>query len=91
MNFILCAKCKKAGFVRPSACCPSGFPEAGDCIEFLSDKQTEKGPSAGTIHISCGKQLLVKHSDCTEEFNTDNLEIVRKTKGHDGRTLWMCS
>ncbi|NCD13707.1 MAG: hypothetical protein EOL92_00555 [Bacteroidia bacterium] len=90
-SFILCEKCKKTGFVRPSACCPGGHPKAGDHVEFLSDMQTEKGPSAGVITISCGNKILVKHSDTTEEFIINNLMVVKRTTHNNGNTLWMLS
>ena len=85
----MCDKCKKKGFVRPSACCPGNLPKAGDRVEFLSDRQTEKGPSAGKITISRGTQILISHSDCSEEFCVDDLVIDRKTRHHRGGTLWV--
>lgn len=89
MEYLLCDKCKKSGFKRPSACCPGDFPKAGDHVAFLSDKQTEKGPSSGVITISCGKQILINHSDCSEEFSVDSLVINKKTRHHKGGVLWM--
>lgn len=65
--------------------------KAGDKIEFLSDKQTERGPSAGFIKLSCGKQILVRHSNVSEEFCVDDLIVERKTEHHKGGTLWVCS
>jgi|GEM_PF-4020521 len=88
-KFILCASCKKRGFVRPSACCHGGYPSAGDYVEFLSDKQTEKGPSAGKISISCGNRILVRHSDTTEEFVVENLLVKKRTKHRKGGVLWI--
>ena len=63
--------------------------KAGDYVEFLSDKQTEKGPSAGTVSISRGSQIIIRHSDCTEEFNSSDLVIHKKTTHHKGGTLWI--
>ena len=91
MKFLLCEKCKKAGFVKPSACCFGSYPEAGDNIEFLSDKQTEKGPIAGIISISTGNRILVKHSDSSEEFCVDELLINKKTRHRKGGRLWVCA
>lgn len=91
MRYLLCRKCKKVGFTRPSACCFSGYPKAGDYIEFLSDRQTDKGPSSGIITISSGEKILLKHSDCTEEFDVGDLVIVKKTKHRNGGILWICN
>lgn len=65
-----------------------GSMKAGDHVEFLSDKQTEKGPSVGTIKISRGNQVLISHSDCSEEFNAADLHVHKKTTHHRGGTLW---
>ena len=63
--------------------------KAGDYVEFMSDRQTEKGPSAGVIKISRGNDLLIKHSDCTEEFRADQLIVERETTHRKGGVLWM--
>jgi hypothetical protein len=65
--------------------------KAGDYVEFLSDKQTEKGPSSGSILISRGRLVVIEHSDCQEEFNTDNLLVHKKTTHHKGGILWQLS
>ncbi|MCK4843074.1 MAG: hypothetical protein KAT04_14530 [Methylococcales bacterium] len=63
--------------------------QAGEHVEFLSDKQTEKGPSAGTIRISMGDKILIEHSDTKEEFKISELDIIRKTTHRKGGVLWM--
>lgn len=64
------------------------YMKAGDYVEFLSDKQTEKGPSSGKIKISMGDQLLIEHSDCTEEFKRSKLQVHKQTTHHKGGILW---
>lgn len=63
--------------------------QAGDYVEFMSDRQTEKGPSAGKIKISRGDDLLIEHSDCTEEFKASQLQVERKSEHRKGGTLWV--
>jgi len=90
MNSLLCSNCKKKGFINPSACCPgnSSF-QVGDHIEFLSDEQTEKGPSTGVVEIVDSNRIVINHSDITEEFFINDLSINRKSKHYNGKTLWI--
>lgn len=62
--------------------------KAGDSVEFMSDRQTEKGPSGGSVRISRGNDVLIRHSDCEEEFNAADLHVHKKTTHHRGGTLW---
>jgi uncharacterized protein YukJ len=74
-----------------------GF-KLGDLVEFLSDKQTEKGPSSGSIieidtDEKSGTQIsiVVKHSDCPKEvFHLSHLNVNRKVEREDGKVLWIC-
>lgn len=62
----------------------------GDHVEFLSDYQTEKGPSAGTCVIVEGDRVAIKHSDCVEWFDRKALELERRsTHGRTGGDLWL--
>lgn len=63
--------------------------KVGDYIEFLSDRQTEKGPSIGFVKTIVGTRVLIQHSDCSEEFNYNQLIVKKKTTHHDGGTLWI--
>jgi len=62
--------------------------ETGDYVEFLSDRQTEKGPSTGKIKSSMGGKLLIEHSDCVEEFTLAGIQIHKKTTHRKGGVLW---
>jgi hypothetical protein len=45
------------------------MPFVGSVVEFLSDRQTEKGPSAGTV-ISCNwknNTCVIRHSEVCEK------------------------
>ncbi len=82
-SVILCDECSEL------PCHAGKNMQAGDHVEFMSDKQTEKGPSAGVIRISMGDQILIEHSDTKEEFHISELDIVRKTTHHKGGVLWI--
>lgn len=51
------------GEERQGAVPLDGVMRAGDCAEFLSDRQTEKGPSSGTITDVTGDHVTIRHSD----------------------------
>lgn len=67
------------------------LPMVGDKIEFLTDAQTEKGPSAGSV-IKCNYRenwCLIRHSDHPgERFDFAKVIVARTTKAHDARRLW---
>ena len=73
---------------------PNG--KVGDAIEFLSDKQTEKGPSTGSIiDIEIDKPsgvhigVTIKHSDHPGEyFSCSHLQIHNRIIREDGTSLW---
>lgn len=63
--------------------------EVGDAVEFMSDIQTEKGPSAGTVASRIDDEVYICHSDTCEWFDRRRLDVERKTTRSDGRTLWI--
>lgn len=73
--------------------------KVGDLIEFLSDKQTKKGPSSGSIieidtveksDIQIG--IVVKHSNHPGEwFPMSHLEHIRTIERDDGKILHVCA
>lgn len=70
---------------------PRRFPRVDDKVEFLSDRQTEKGPSAGVV-IDANRRtgfVTVRHSDHPGEvFDWARVQIKRFVLAHDGRPLW---
>jgi hypothetical protein len=66
-------------------------PKIGDKVEFLSDRQTEKGPSSGTVLAvdRDTKTATIRHSDHPgETFRWSDVSARRFTIAHDGRPLW---
>lgn len=61
----------------------------GDLVEFKSDLQTEKGPSAGKIVERFSGHVNIEHSDCIEMFNVGDLIIEKETTHHRGGKLWI--
>lgn len=63
----------------------------GDAVEFLSDRQTEKGPSAGRVIERSHKTVTIEHSDHPGEcFAAAKLSVERLSKHYmDGAPLWM--
>lgn len=62
-----------------------------DHVDFTSDLQTEKGPSAGFITNVDTKQVTIKHSDHPGEvFDIETLIVLKKTsyKGSQ-EILWI--
>ena len=54
-------------------------PSVGDTVEFLSDRQTEKGPSAGTVTALSpdGQRATIRHSDRPgEEFDLAKVKVA---------------
>jgi hypothetical protein len=70
----------------------SFVPKVGDKVEFRSDIQTEKGPSAGSV-IAVDRNALtatIRHSDHPgETFKWRDVEVEYYTIAHDGRPLWV--
>lgn len=57
---------------------PQDFtPQIGDHVEFLSDRQTEKGPSGGRVVIVEGSKVAIRHSDAVEWFDARKIRVVR--------------
>jgi hypothetical protein len=61
-----------------------------DQIEFLSDKQTEKGPSSGKV-VAVGNKdtVIIKHSDDPGElFTSSKLLVKSRTMKPGGIVHW---
>lgn len=56
------------------------MPRVGSVVEFLSDRQTEKGPSSGTV-LSCDWDkgtCIIRHSDHPGEvFIMKKVEVLK--------------
>lgn len=64
--------------------------KVGDAIEFLSDRQTEKGPSAGRVISRAGDVVCIRHSDDPGEmFDASTLIVERLSTHRHGGQLWM--
>ena len=50
-------------------------PQAGDIIEFLSDRQTEKGPCSGHVVGIYGDTAILHISDEALSFNIPSLMV----------------
>ena len=62
----------------------------GDAVEFRSDQQTEKGPSAGRVTERVDTLVTILHSDHPGEvFDVRDLRVNRLTTHHKGGPLWM--
>lgn len=68
-------------------------PRYGDVVEFLSDRQTEKGPSSGRV---CGVDYetgicMIRHSDGDEAFTMKNVLVkkyIRRNPNNHGLPYW---
>lgn len=61
----------------------------GTLVEFLSDRQTDKGPSSGRVVYNNGQDIAIQHSDGVEWFSAIDLEVERVTRRKkDGKVLW---
>lgn len=71
---------------------PAFVPRAGDRVEFQSDRQTEKGPSGGSV-IAVDRDAqtaVIRHSDHpgeTFKWGDVDVEYVRIKSPTD--TFWM--
>ena len=62
----------------------------GDLVEFLSDKQTEKGPSSGKIVDVDGDKVVIAHSDDpVEVFFAQEIKVHSRNVNDDGKILWL--
>lgn len=63
--------------------------QPGDIVEFLSDLQTEKGPSSGACAANHGDVIIIDHSDVYgDRFKTGDLRIKYFKKHGDGKRYW---
>ena len=63
--------------------------QPGDIVEFLSDLQTEKGPSSGTCVANHGDVVIIDHSDAYgDSFKIKELRVKHFKKYEDGRRYW---
>ena len=58
------------------------LPRSGDIVEFLSDGQTEKGPSSGSVvevdyH---GDTCVIQHSDVRETFVMSRVVVAKYSR-----------
>lgn len=68
---------------------PAKAMKPGAVIEFLSDQQTDKGPSSGTCVSNDGETIVLSHSDTEhDEFRAEELRVERVGTTHDGRDYW---
>ena len=50
-------------------------PQVGDKVEFVSDRQTEKGPSSGLVVAVEDDQVAIRHSDTVEWFRKGRINV----------------
>ena len=62
-----------------------------DSVEFCSDIQTEKGPSAGMVVCKVEDYVIISHSDTPgEAFKINDLLVKRKSKDYrTNKPLWI--
>jgi hypothetical protein len=58
------------------------MPRLGDIVEFLSDRQTEKGPSSGEVVAVDYKKntCRIRHSDTEEAFYCPTVRVRSYTR-----------
>ena len=61
----------------------------GDLIEFLSDKQTDKGPCTATVHWILDDTICLCHGNEFTHMNKNHIIFERVTLTPDGRPLYM--
>jgi hypothetical protein len=67
-------------------------PRVGDRVEFRSDRQTEKGPSAGSVTATDrdARTATIRHSDHPgETFRWGCVKVAYFVIAHDGSPLWV--
>jgi hypothetical protein len=76
---------------KPGAVPLDGIMRSGDVVEFMSDMQTEKGPSSGTVISIMPGEVVIRHSDHPgENFDTSHLMVKGEYRHKDGlRKLWI--
>lgn len=68
------------------------IPSAFDYVEFLSDRQTEKGPSSGQVTWTdyAAGTCVIRHSDHPgETFRIKDVRSVRLSHRPGGAPLWI--
>ena len=71
---------------------PAFIPRVGDKVEFHSDRQTEKGPSAGSIIAvdRDARTVVIRHSDHPgETFRWADVKVEYFSRSHDDKPFWM--
>lgn len=65
------------------------LPRKGDIVEFLSDRQTDKGPASGHVTMVNYKSgiCVIEFSDIAETFVMRSLRVKRyvRHRNHDDR------
>lgn len=76
---------------KPGATPLDGKMRVGDAVEFMTDMQTEKGPSAGTIIDVDNRNVVISHSDHPGEvFEKSKLKCKGCYRHKDGLSvLWI--
>ena len=67
-------------------------PRVGEKVEFRSDRQTEKGPSAGSVIAvdRDAKTVTIRHSDHPgEAFQWAHVKVAYFVIAPDGLPLWV--
>lgn len=71
---------------------PAFIPCVGDKVEFRSDRQTEKGPSAGSVIAvdRDARTVTIRHSDHPgETFKWADVKVEYFSRSHDDKPFWM--
>lgn len=67
-------------------------PKVGDTVEFHSDRQTEKGPSGGSV-IAVDRETqtaVIRHSDHPgETFKWGDVKVEYVHFKEPGKTFWL--
>jgi hypothetical protein len=65
-------------------------PTPGDKFEFMSDRQTDKGPCTGTVLAVEGGSALMSYSDTTKWHDPEEIDVQRITTcAKDGKKLFI--
>ena len=65
--------------------------KCGDLVEFLSDRQTHRGPCAGRCVGVLGQMAMISHGEGIAHFNTSILIVKKLTTAAPrlgGGRLW---
>ncbi len=64
--------------------------EEGHLVEFMSDRQTDKGPSCGECERRVGNKVLIRHSDGREMFDVTVLKVKKLSRHWKiGKRSWI--